>query len=466
MNPHRSNHRYMRSIAIVCMAVCVALGLFASAQAQKKVVTLHITAFEGYSNTIEKTFKALVKEKYDVDVKIELRVANNPDDIFNDAKSGRSDLLSISSNLFLSDVWPLVHENLVQALPTDRITNYNKISPLIFKQKFVSVGDKIYGIPFAAGSYALAYNADLVDEAPTSWNVLWNVRSQNQYSLTSDYSECNIYLTALAMGIAPEDVYDPDIIFQKVPLNEFRSKLNDLAKNARSFWESTANVEEMSTLKFTTTWGFAVQQANMQGQNWKFAKPKEGLTAYFDSWAISTTVPPDSIEYDLCIEWINHCHESQVQVKAVRDWGMTPVITGLKDQFTPEEIEYFHIENEEFWNAVSFWEILRPVNYHTTSALWKVAMSLKMNPASKFVSFQDEQQERIDSGVNRYIRGKKIAAETRQNRAARAGANQEIITFPSDRHYELTLYSLSKGMTKAEVIQKAVEEYIKNNPIE
>lgn len=465
MNPHRSNPTLTRRIVLACLSACISLGLFANAQAPK-VSTLHITAFEGYSTSMEETFKALVKEKYGIDVKIEMRVANNPDDIFKDAKSGWSDLLSVSSNIFLSEVWPLVKENLVQPLPINEIVNFNKITPLIFKKEFVSVGDQIYGIPFAAGSYALAYNANLVDEAPTSWNVLWNIRSQNLYSLTSDYSECNIYLTALAMGIALEDVYNPDAIFQKVPLNEFRAKLNELAKNAYSFWESTANVEEMSTLKYTTTWGYAVQQANLQGQNWKFAKTKEGLTAYYDSWAISTTVPADSIEYDLCIEWINHSLEPQVQVKAVRDWGMTPVIIGLQDQFTPDEIENFHIENTEYWNAVSFWEILRPVSYHTTSALWKFAMSLKENPGTEFVSFQDAQQERIDSGVNRYIRGKKIAAEARQNRVARDGANQETITFPGDLHYNLTLYALSRGMTKAEVIQHAVEQYLKNNPLE
>ncbi|MBZ0258352.1 extracellular solute-binding protein, partial [bacterium] len=386
--------------------------------------------------------------------------------LYKDAKSGWADVLSISHNIYLSEVWPLVKQKLVHDLPTNEIENYTNISPLLFKKQFVSVGNKIYGIPFAAGSYALAYNANLVDEPPTSWAALWNIRNQNQYSLTSDYSECNIYLTALALGIAPEDVYDPDKVFQKVPLNEFRAKLNELAQNARSFWESTANVEEMSTLKLTTTWGYAVQQANMQGQNWKFARVKEGLTAYYDSWAVSTTVPKDSTEFTLCLEWINHCLSPEIQVKAARVWGMTPIVAGLKDQFTPEEIENFHIENVDFWNSVSFWQILRPVTYHTTSALWKYAMSLKMNPASEFVSFQEAQQERIESGVNRYIRGKKLAAEARQNRNPRPGSQQETVAFPGDLYYNLTLYSLSKGMTKAEIIQKAVEEYMKNNPIE
>lgn len=437
-----------------------------AAEVGSRSVTLHITAFEGYAETMEESFKALIKEKYNIDVSIDLRIANNPDDLYKDAKSGWSDLLSISHNIYLSGVWPLVNQKLVHDLPTEEIENYSNISPQLFKKPFVSVGDKIYGIPFAAGSYALAYNENLVDEPPTSWNVLWNIRNQNQYSLTSDYSECNIYLTALAMGIAPEDVYDPDKIFKKIPLNEFRAKLNDLATNARSFWKSTANVEEMSTLKYTTTWGYAVQQANQQGQKWKFARVKEGITAYYDTWAVSSTVPKNSTEFTLCLEWINHCLSPENQVKAVRVWGMTPMVTGLKDQFTPDEIENFHIENNDFWNTVSFWHILLPVTYHTTSALWKYAMSLKMNPASEFVSFQEAQQVRIDSGANRYIRGKKLAAEARQNRNPRPGAQQETVTFPGDLYYNLTLYSLSKGMTKAEIIQKAVEEYIKNNPIE
>jgi spermidine/putrescine-binding protein len=443
----------------------IAFNLFAYSQ-DLKTAKLHITAFEGYTETMEESFKTHIKEKYNVDLEIELRIANNPDDLYKDAKSGWSDLLSISSNLFLSEVWPLVNDKLIHPLPIGRIENYRNLSPLIYKKEFVTKDDAVYGIPFAAGSYALAYNAELVDEAPTSWNVLWNIRNQNQYSLTSDYSECNIYLTALAMGIPPEDVYNPDVIFQKIPLNEFRSKLNELAKNARSFWKSTANVEEMSTLKYTTTWGYAVQQANLSGQNWKFAKVKEGLTAYYDAWGVSTTVPTDSLEFDLCIEWINHCLDPEVQVKAVREWGMTPVLTGLKDQFTPEELENFHVENEEFWNAVSFWEILRPVNYHTTSALWKFAMSLKMNPGTKFVSFQEAQQERVDSGVNRYIRGKKLAAEARQKRDPKPGAQQETVVFPGDIYYDLTLYSLSTGKTKSEIIQEAVAEYIKNHSLE
>lgn len=433
-------------------------------------ITIHVAAFEGYTNAKRELFVNAMQEKYGVKVNVESRIVYNPADLHNEAKNGWADVLSLDHHLFFSEVWPYFPQNsapLLQPIPIDRIENYPLIDPVFARTEFYENQSGVYGIPFAAGTYALAYNADILTDPPTSWTELWHPRHQGRYSLTSDYSECNIYITALAMGVDKQSIYNPDDIFQQFSVQEFRSKLNELAVNARSFWQSTADIEEMKTLALTTTWGYGVQQANAQGQNWKYADTKEGVTAYFDLWALSSTVEQGTLHYDLCLEWINFSLTPEIQTVAVREWGMTPVIQDAEQLFTADEIDIFRIGKTDYWQQASYWEILKPVTHHANNALWTYAMSLKDTSQDRsFVSQRLQLAEIASQGADRYMRGLRLAQEARQKRAMSTQNGVETVVFPESVHLNLTLYSLTKGMTKSEVIIDAVREYILNHPLE
>ena len=428
-------------------------------------LTLRIRAYVGYADPCVEQFKHLVKEKFGVDLTIDLTVAETPQDLYEAAKNKRADLISPSNNLFKSKVWPFLNENLVLPLPIDQIPNYQYVLPIFQYSQFVTENDQVYGTPLAAGPYGLAYNEDLVEEEPTSWNVLWDERYQGKYSISADYPECNIYVTALALGANYDLLYDPATLLNSIPLHQLRSKLNALAKNAFSFWKGTANVEEMDELALITTWGYEVQQANQKGLHWKLANPKEGVIAWLDHWAITSAVEKDSLKYKVCLEWLNFSLSPDVQGKVVSEWGNTPVVGNLMDHYTDKEIEIFKIGNQDFWKKVSLWGIIDPLSLHTAEALWNYAMSQKQTPVSKFVSQKDARSIVEEESVNRLARGKQLAEEQRQLRGLgdrRTG--YETVIFPQSLYYQLTLYSISSGMTRNEIVLKAVEEYLANHP--
>jgi len=64
-------------------------------------------------------------------------------------------------------------------------------------------------------------------------------------------------------------------------------ELAQLAQNAKSLWDGSANPEEFPSLALATDWGFAAARANKNGGKWLIASPKEGGTAWIDYWCIT-----------------------------------------------------------------------------------------------------------------------------------------------------------------------------------
>ena len=139
---------------------------------------------------------------------------------------------------------------------------------------------KRYGVPYNCGPYGLAYNTEVVKEAPASWNILWDPQYAGKYTINNNFPKCNIWITALALGYTYDQIFDVN----KLDRAKIQEKLDVLAKNAKSLWDGEANPDEFPELSLATTWGFAAQQANLKGGKWLIASPKEGGTAWMEGY--------------------------------------------------------------------------------------------------------------------------------------------------------------------------------------
>ncbi|MBD3265263.1 extracellular solute-binding protein [bacterium] len=467
---------------IIFSALCSLGFLLVSPQGfgqPSQPIELKISCYEGYAEPLLQDFETFIEGKYDVDLSFEIHIAANPDELYENIGKYEVDLITPSHNMFKSDLWPLIKNKQVQALAVEELSYYKYILPAFKETHFVvetvekeeKTEKRVYGVPVATGNYALAYNADIIEKDPRTWKVLWEEEYQNKYSICSDYAECNIYITALAEGADYEVLYNTEELFRQVSTNQIRQTLNDLALNAYSFWQSTPNVDEMDQLAFTTTWGYAVQVANRRGMNWKFSNPKEGTTAWLDHWAITSHVKKDSLRHQLCMEWINYSISPTIQKEAVELWGVTPVIENLEGIFQPKDVENFNIGKQEYWENVSFWGIVDPKTMRGYRALWSFAISQK-----KRVDISTEDAPKMDqirfkgNGIHpqdkeivqqRYLRGKKMAQERRE-----ALSLQNLVPFtfylPEALNYELTMESIDSGLTKNEILLKALKTYFTN----
>ncbi len=455
----------------LCILLCLYLFIPAMdclGQASQDNITLRVCAYEGYTEPFVDDFAKRIQKQFNVNVDFEITIAPNPDVMFYRAFDRKADLITPTHNLYKSKVWPFIENRVVHPINLSQIENYKHVLPVFQKNSYVTQNDNVYGTPLAAGYYALAYNADKLNEPPTSWDVLWNSDFKNQYSISEDYFDCNIYITALSMGVPYENLYNPGAIFQEIPLHRLRGRLNQLASNAFSFWESTPNVEEMKELSLVTTWGYAVVQANKQGMNWKMASPKEGTTAWFDHWSITHAVEADSLKYQICMEWLNYALSKKVQEQAVRLWGNTPVTTNVLDLFNEEEIDTYKIANNEYWSQISFWEVMDANTIRVGQALWRYAMAQKTSQDRMEEYFQDVRQT-IESQVmpqrSKHLGQLDFSRNGENGQPTGLEANQAEFSaqIADDLLHRMRVMAIKRRTTMNELLEEAIFDYLKKN---
>ena len=320
-------------------------------------VTLRILCWKGYSKPYIEGFQKLISEKYNINVTIEISNVSDPTEFWQKSRAKKVDLISPAHNILKSNKWPFIKGTVNVALPInlDNIPNYKYVLPFLQKSIFVTENNSVYGVPYTMGPYGLAYNADKVAE-PKSWNVLWSDKSKNTITLSKDYSDCNIYISALALGAKYDQLYDYDKLISRIPKKALEVKLKKLALNTFSFWEGTANYKEFPKLTYAATWGYAVAQANINGGNWKMADPQEGTTLWVDHWVITYALKDKPLEKKLAEEWINYCLSPELQVGVIRYWGVSPVVTNINDKLTKSEISIYKPGQNDYWRTLSLWE--------------------------------------------------------------------------------------------------------------
>ncbi len=215
---------------------------------------LRILAWEGYASSDDiKAFKALVNKKFKVNLTVKVSYPSTPQDLFDGVRSKNFDIISPANNIPKSERWSLIRNKLVLPLNLDNIPNYNNIIPSLQKADYITESGLVYGSPIVYGYYGLAYNADKVKE-PTSWNVLWEASNKLKYTISADYSEANIYITALSLGYNKKQVFDFELL-RNDP--KFERRLTLLAKNANSLWIGVDSTKHLKDLSYATAWGFS-----------------------------------------------------------------------------------------------------------------------------------------------------------------------------------------------------------------
>lgn len=326
-------------------------GIFHTSVAYAESVTLRILCWEGYAAPYVKGFQDLMQQKYNMDVQIEIEYVSSPDEFWQKSRAKKVDLISPAHNLLKSNKWRFAKSQV--ALPVDlkRIPNYQYVLPFLKYNHHVTENGKVYGIPYAMGPYGLAYNADKV-EAPDSWGVLWKQNSKHNFTISRDYSDCNIYIAALILGAGYEYLYDYDRLMLRVDSKKLIQKVDQLVSNAASLWVGTVDYKDLEGLSYAATWGYGVVQANKYGGNWKMAQPKEGTTMWVDHWVMTYALKNKPLKKKLSEEWINYCLSPDVQISVIRNWGVSPVVSNINKYLTKEGLAVYRLCDDAYWRSL------------------------------------------------------------------------------------------------------------------
>ncbi len=290
----------------------------------------------------QQEFIRLVKDKYDVDLKLEISYPfGGDDDLFPMLRDGKADIISMIHSMPGDKRFQLIRRKLILPLNMDNIPNYKNVISTLQKTDYYTEGDKIYAAPVAHGIYGLAYNTAIITEAPESWNILWDPKFRDKYTLGKESFIENVSITALAMGTDRNDIFD----YRKLNTPDFQKKLAQLAVNAHSLWENVDKGEDLKGLSLAAVWGSSLPELEKMGETWKMSEPKEGSAAWVGIHVLGYALESNPGLKQIAEEWLNYLLTDEFQTQIVREMGAGQVTATVRDKLTPEEIERLHLDH-------------------------------------------------------------------------------------------------------------------------
>lgn len=360
------------SIAIIVAAIFCLLPFITPVAANAEDVTLRMLIWEGYApDDLQAKFTQLIKEKYGVDLKFDIKFVAMNDDFFPALRDDTTDIISPSHNVPKDKRFKLISLKLVSPLDLTKIPNYANVLPALQKADYATSDGKVYAVPLVRGPYGLAYNTAIVKEEPKSWNILWDPKYKGMYAIGKDQYEPNVSAAALAMGISSDKIWD----FKTVNTPEMKKKLEELAVNAKTMWEGVDDAKTLKGLALAAVWGFSLPELKTMGETWKIAEPKEGTTGWVDNFMISSALDDSSMKKKIAYEWLNFALSDDFQVYDVRGLACAPVTTTVNAKLTAEEIKQFHLDDpSHFANNRILWPVLEKKDRNGLNKLWTAAL--------------------------------------------------------------------------------------------
>lgn len=334
---------------------------------------LRFLVWEGYAPTQEvNNFEKMIMDKYNKKIEIEVSYISDPNDFFDKIRGQEADLITPTHNLVKDQRFNFIKKNLILPVDLKNIPNYKDIIKDYQNADYITENGKVYGVPFIHGVYALAYNTDYMT-APDSWNVLWEDQYKNDFSISGDYYEVNIYITALSMGFSKEQIYS----YAKLNTMEFKNRLRSLAKNAKCFWQGVDKAENITGLKLAAVWGFSLPELKKRGEIWKIANPKEGSMGWIDNYVMGYSLKNKPFLKKVAEEWMNFVLSPEFQLNSVvRGMGSAPVNTSIKNKLSQEEMSRFHLNDPDFYSKKNIlWPTIQNVrDRNGLKQLWEKAV--------------------------------------------------------------------------------------------
>ncbi|KYG61616.1 hypothetical protein AZI86_18095 [Bdellovibrio bacteriovorus] len=346
--------KYFISVALISFTY-IASAQFTTQSKQETVITCHydevltmdVWTSYGPSAPINE-FKDFIRKKYGKNVDLHVRRTLKPEDFYDRVRAGISDIISPSHNFLKDERTHFIKNNLIIPIDPEIVTNLKDVQTHFIENDFVTSKGKLYGVPLAAGPYGLLYNVDQIATAPTSWNILWAPEMKGRYSLSLDFYEANIYLTALAMGYKNDQLHDISLLNTK----KFRLKLTQLLTNA-NFWQGTPHSDALKKSVLTTSWGLSTSISGPDAQKWRMAQPKEGVSMWVDYLAVTKNVRRNPFATTLAMEWANFVLGKSFQQTILEKKYLSPLkISSLPSMELESDIKYLS-DQRAYWPVLT-----------------------------------------------------------------------------------------------------------------
>ena len=277
------------------------------------------------------------------------------DEAFNLFKTGQYDVVSSSGDATLR----MVADNDAAVINTSLLTNWNDLDPLLKTKPWNSVNDVVYGVPHGWGANLLMYNKNVVKPAPDSWGSVFDASSPYKGKITGYDSPIYIADGALyLMKTKPElGIKDPYALDD----TQFNAVV-DLMKVQRpligEYWSDYLKEQEAFTkasLVLGTTWQITTNliQGDKTAPPVDAVLPKEGSTAWSDSWMIHAKAKHPNCAY----KWINWVTKPDIQAQVAEYFGEAPAnLKACALTTDKNHCQTYHAGDATFYGQLAYWK--------------------------------------------------------------------------------------------------------------
>jgi len=193
----------------------------------------------------------------------------------------------------------LAQQRLLAKLDHERLPNYQFIEPFLTQLPFDPQQE--YSVPYLWGTVGVGYDSAVVEETPTSWNVLWDKQYKGRISMLNDQREVfGMALRSLGYSLNSQD---------PLRIEEAKQKLmaqKSLVKTYTS--EIFDHLLVSGDIVLAHAWGGPIARAMKERPSIKYVVPQEGGTIWTDCLAVLATSPRKA----MALEFMNYLIDTQV----------------------------------------------------------------------------------------------------------------------------------------------------------
>lgn len=377
MTKRVSTGRLPFGLGALTMATVAVVSTALLGAAPARAVDLTVFEWEGYISPFADEFTAYAATK-GVQVRLVFPTGadgkpvyvTSADDIFQKVRANGCDVVTPTHNYYKDSGSKLL--KILAPIDLTQVPNFNSVVENLKFADYATEDGRRFAVPLLGGGYSLAYNADRVKPAPTSWTALLDPRFKGRTSVTGAQYEANVYVAAILSGIPPAKVYQ----WEAVDSETVGGILARMAGNARAFWDANPDIGLMEKdLDLIADYGFGVAMANAKGQNWKFAEPVEPTTVWLDNISLTPTALATPEKAHAAHLLLDFMLSPAIQAKLAEMYGVVVPNPKALDALPADKRVGVRVGTNDFYRPDLLWQPLDRRTRNGYKLLWDKAVA-------------------------------------------------------------------------------------------
>jgi putative spermidine/putrescine transport system substrate-binding protein len=316
---------------------------------------INILAWAGYAEdgSDDKTVDWVTPFEKATGCQAKVQVADTSDSMFEKMGTGDFDVVSASGDSSLR----MIYAGKVAPVNTALLTNYNDIPAFERMQEWNSVSGVSYGMPHGWGAQLLAYRTDKVVPAPDSWSAVYDPNSPYKGKIT-DYDSptdgiaaAAVYLMSTTPSLGIKNPYALD----QTQFNAVIALLKAQHPQVATYWAGYVDAQkalENGSTEIGSTWQIIINLAKADKAPVESVLPKEGATAWADTWMIDAKSPHPNCAY----MWMNWITKPDIQAQVAEWFGEAPAnIKACALTVDKNHCTIYHADDQAFFKKLWFW---------------------------------------------------------------------------------------------------------------